>query len=209
MGTAFVTQGEQLQRLLADGSVRRSSDLRAVGIRPQAIAIALEAGLVARTATGAYYRPEAVPAPELAGLAAACSRMPRAVACLASAAQLSGLVEEIPGIVWVALPVGAHRGRPGETPQRVLRWSFAGAFDVGVVYKEICGVRVRHTGPERTIVDLVRYGRRIGGPEPGILAARSYVAAGGAMEDVLAVAGELTVPIGTVRILQTLMAAFA
>ena len=195
--------------MLADGSVRRSSDLRAAGIRPQAIAIALEAGLVARTATGTYYRPEAVPAPELAGLAAACSRMPRAVACLASAAHLSGLVEDIPGTLWLALPVGAHEGRPGSTPQRVLRWSFAGAFDVGVVDKKICGVRVRHTGPERTIVDLVRYGRRVGGPEPGILAARRYVATGGAMEDVVAMAAALEVPGGTVRVLETLVTAFA
>lgn len=151
-----MTQQEQLQSLLADGSVRRASALRAAGIRPQAVANALSAGLIARSATGAYYKPGTGSAPELVGLAAACSRMPQAVVCLMSAAYLCDLVDRPPETIWLAPPVGAHEAKEGETPQRVVRWSYPGALEVGVVDKEICGVRVRHTGgpgPSSTCCD--------------------------------------------------------
>ncbi|MCQ8278880.1 hypothetical protein NFI95_10515 [Acetobacteraceae bacterium KSS8] len=54
-----MTQREALLRLLADGSVRRAVDLRAAGIRPQAIADALKDGLVQKAAVGSYVLPGA------------------------------------------------------------------------------------------------------------------------------------------------------
>ncbi len=147
-----MTQQEQLQSLLADGSVRRASTLRAAGIRPQAVANSLSAGLIARSATGAYYRPGIRVAPELVGSAAACSRMPRGVVCLMSAAYLCDLIDRLPEALWSAVPVGAHGAKEGETPQPIVRWSYPGALEVGFVDKEVCGARVRHTGAARTVV---------------------------------------------------------
>ena len=202
-----MTQQEQLQSLLADGSVRRASALRAAGIRPQAVANALSAGLIARSATGAYYRPGTRSAPELIGLAAACSRMPRGVVCLMSAAYLCGLIDRPPEAIWLALPIGAHGAKEGQTPQRIVRWSYPGALEVGVVDKEVCGVRVRHTGAARTVVDLLRYRRWLEDADVGILAARRFVQGGGMVDELLDVAEAVDVPREVARVLMTLEAA--
>ena len=199
-----MTQGEELLRLLADGSVRRAVDLRAAGIRSQAIANALEGGLIQRAAIGSYFRPEAVDDPVMVDLAATCQRMPRAVVCLMSAAHLCGLIECAPARAWLALPVGAHGGRPGTSGPRILRWSFEGASDVDVVERDICGVRIRHTGPNRTIIDLMRYGARWGEPTAGILAARAFVAAGGNLADVARVAEAVNAPKAVLDAVRTL-----
>ena len=198
-----MTQQEQLQSLLADGSVRRASALRAAGIRPQAVANALSAGLIARSATGAYYKPGTGTAPELVGLAAACSRMPQAVVCLMSAAYLCDLVDRLPEAIWVALPVGTHGAKEGETPQRIVRWSYPGALEVGIVDKEICGVRVRHTGAARTVVDLMRYRRRLEDSDEGILAARRFVERIGTVDELLDVAEAIDVPREVKQVLRT------
>lgn len=190
--------------LLADGSVRRSSALQAAGVRPQAIADALAAGRIARSASGAYYLPGACPTPELAGLAAACSRMPKGVACLLSAAYLCGLVDYLARPIWMALPLQVHEAKAGEIPQRVLRWSYAGAFETGIQEREICGTLIRYTGAPRTILDLIRYARHLSGPDIGIGAARRYVSTGGTFDDVLAIASQLKPPKEAERILTVL-----
>ena len=204
-----MTQQEQLQSLLADGSVRRASALRAVGIRPQAVANALSAGLIARSATGAYYRPGTGSAPELVGLAAACSRMPKAVVCLMSAAYLCDLIDRPPEAVWIAVPVGAHGAKEGETPQRIVRWSYPGALEVGVVDKEVCGVRVRHTGAARTVVDLLRYRRWLEDADFGVLVARRFVEGGGTVDELFDVAEAVDVPREVSCVLRTLGAALS
>lgn len=204
-----MTQGEELLRLLADGSVRRAVDLRAAGIRAQAIANALEGGLIRKAGTGVYFKTDAIEDPGMVSLATACLKMPRAVVCLMSAAHLCGLVDGAPARAWLALPVGAHGGRPRRSGPRILRWSFEGASDVDVVEKDICGVRVRHTGPKRTIIDLIRYGARWGEPTAGILAARKFVAAGGDLDDVVPVAEAVNAPKATLHAVRTLALALS
>ena len=199
-----MTQQEQLQSLLADGSVRRSSALRAAGIRPQAVANALSAGLIARSASGAYYRPGIGVAPELVGLAAACSRMPKAAVCLMSAAYLCDLVDRPPETIWIAIPVGAHGAKEGEIPQRIVRWSYPGAFEVGIVDKEICGIRIRHTGAARTVVDLLRYRRWLEDADVGVLAATRFIRESGTVDELFDVAEAIRAPTAAMRALETL-----
>lgn len=194
--------------LLADGSVRRSSALMAAGISPHAIASALKAGRVARSATGAYYLPGACPTPELAALAAAGARMRRGVACLGTAAYLCGLTEELVAPIWMALPLRAHEAKAGDVAVRALRWSYEGAFERGLEEQTVCGTLVRHTGAGRTILDLIRYARLLGGPEFGIAAARKFVAAGGDFADVLGLADEMKPPKEAMRVLSVLGGAF-
>ena len=195
--------------LLSDGSVRRPKALREAGIRPQAIADALRAGQVAKTQGGAYFLPGAEPRRDLVDLAGACTRMPRAVVCLLSAARLSGLADEAPPKIWLALPQGVHATTVGDTPRRVLRWSYDGAFEVGVIEDEVCGVTLRRTNTVRTVVDLFRYSKHLGGIAPGIHAARRYVANGGRATDFLVVAQTLQVPSSTMRELQVAAAAMS
>ncbi len=128
------SQWDDLQRELEGGVVRRSSQLIAAGVCPAVIADALRHGRIAKAAPGAYYLPQ----PDVLGwemaVAAACSRMPRAVACLLTAAQLHELVParaaEAP--LWFGLSPSDHAGKAGGVPYRILRWSWRGAGEVGV-----------------------------------------------------------------------------
>ncbi len=92
-------------------------------------------------------------------------------------------------------------------PHRLLRWSYEGAFEVGVVAREICGVAVRCTGPARTVVDLLRYGRHLeGGDAVGFSAARRFAAEGGGVDELLLVADTLAVPRAVRRTVATVAA---
>lgn len=209
--TPRVTQRDEIRLLLADGSVRRASALRAAGIRPQAIADALTAGLIARTAVGTYYVPGASSEPDLVDLAAAVAGMPRAIVCLTSAAGLCGLDGSASLKLWLALPVGAHPAKSGKMPRQLLRWSHSGAFEVGIATKEICGVAVRYTDAARTVVDLLRYRRHFsdaGGIEVGVRAVRRFIADGGQPSTLLQMAEVLRASKKTRQAISTLSAAF-
>jgi hypothetical protein len=133
--------------------------------------------------------------------------MPRAVACLLSAAYLSKLLDDPPPDIWLVLPLGTHAAKPGKTPQRIFRWSYEGALDAGIFEGELCGVRFRHTGPARTVVDLIRYARHVGGADPGIRAAKRFVAAGGDIDEVRVISKCVGAPRDTVRVLAMLTTA--
>jgi hypothetical protein len=184
----------------------RSSAVQAGGIRSKSTAEALEGGTIARSADATFHLADASPTAELAALASAGARMRKGVACLVSAAYLCGLTDQLRRPIWIALPLRMHEARPGEVPQRVLRWSFSGAFDTGIEESEVCGTLIRHTGAARTILDLIRYARHLRGPEIGIEAARRYVADGRSFEDVLAMASQLKPPKEAVGILSVLAA---
>jgi hypothetical protein len=197
--SAAVGQHALLQQLLSDGSVRRSAYLLAAGVRAQALADAVRAGIVVRAAPGAYHLPvNRQPSTRLA-IAVACARSPRATVCLLSAAYLCSLVDDPPAATWLALPVGAHAPKQGQMPEQILRWSYAGAFEAGVVTDEICGVHLRRTDAPRTIVDLLRYARHLGGEDAGMQAGARYVRQGGDPAAVLEVAGRLATPATTMR----------
>jgi hypothetical protein len=121
-------------------------------------------------------------------------RAPRAVLCLTTAAYLCGLTDAAPSQFWLALPQGANTVKVGDGEHRWIRWSFAGAFTVGISEAEVDGVRVRWTEPSRTVVDLVRYSRHLRSLRPGVEAARRYVKAGGHPDDLLDVAAKVGVP---------------
>ncbi|WP_419898638.1 type IV toxin-antitoxin system AbiEi family antitoxin domain-containing protein [Roseomonas sp. USHLN139] len=199
-----MTQQQQLQDLLADGSVWRSSMLRSRGIRPQAIADALAAGHVAQVSRGFYYRPDSGVAHEFASLIAACGRMSQGLACLLSAAHLAGLSSQPPKQPWIALPPGVHGSSACGQSGRLLRWSYEGAFEIGVEERRIGGTVIRYTGPARTLIDLVRYGRHMDGLATAAEAARSFVTGGGMFAEVVIIAEKLRVPDDTLRRLEAL-----
>lgn len=145
--------------------------------------------------------------PHVSELAAACGRLPRVVVCLQSAAFLHGLLDEAPARLWFAVPQGSGLVRKAEPAWHMVHWSNADAFKVGIVADDRFGPPIRRTGFPRTVIDLVRYTRYLHGPQPGIKAARRYVAGGGNVSDLIAMAGLLRVPAGTMRKLKMLAAA--
>jgi len=189
-----MTQQDEIRLLLAGGVVKRASELRAAGIRPQAIADALRMGSITRTAAGAYYAREEGSVVEDIGLATAATKMPKAVACLMTAAYLCGLVDRPPAEIWLALPVGAYAAKQGTIPCRIRRWYSSEAFTQGIGTKDVHGVQVRHTAPARTVFDLLRDGSRLGLADAGVLAARRFVQDGGSIAEVISFAEVLKMP---------------
>lgn len=194
-----VSQHDLLRQMLSDGSVRRSAYLLAAGVRAQALADAARDGIVVRAAPGAYHLPvSGMPSPRLA-IAVACARSSRATVCMLSAAWLCGLLDEPPAMTWLALPVGAHAPKQGDLPERILRWSYVGALEEGVVADEVCGVPLQRTDAPRTVVDLFRYARYLGEDDAGPDAGARYVRRGGDPASVIETAKRLATPASTMR----------
>ena len=187
-------QWESLRGALEGGMVRRSSELIAAGIRPAAIADALRRGRIARLAPGAYHLPDNGADGWEAALAAACSKTPRAIACMATAGRLNGLLDPGKGPIWLALSASAHPGTAGAFPRRILRWTRAGAMDIGVGELRLRGVTVRATNPARTVVDLFRFSRLLEDDAAPIAAARRLAERPGQLQDALEIASRLEVP---------------
>jgi predicted transcriptional regulator of viral defense system len=200
-----VTQRALIRHLLSDGKVWRSASLLAAGVQAQAIADALEAGVINRVAPGAYHLASATAPSSLVAVAAACSRAPRSVICLTTAAYLCGLLDDAPTTTWVALPAGARVPKRGSTNEQVVHWSYRGAFEVGLDTGEICGVEVRWTGPARTVVDLLRYARYVGGEDTARRVGQRFLERGGKPSTILATASALATPAKTLRSLDAVV----
>ena len=106
---------------------------------------------------------------------------------------------------WVAIPAPSHGVRLGELPHRLLRWSFPGAFEVGVASSVIGGVAVTHTGPARTVIDLIRYARHVRLQHAGVLAGRKLASGGGDLFELLDVARRTRAPAETLRTVEILV----
>jgi len=196
-------QRDLIRCLLSDGSVRRSSALLAEGVQPQALADALDAAVIVRSAPGVYHLADLDTPPALLAIATASVRAPRAVVCLTTAAYVGGLLEDAPSTTWIALPLGSRTPQQDGGNEQVVRWSYRGALEVGLTRETICGVEVTLTDPARTVVDLFRYARYVGGEETAIRAGTGFLRRGGDPAAILATADILTTPAGTMRRLMT------
>ena len=134
-----------------------------------------------------------------------CSRMPRAVICLTSAAYLSGLLDDEPGATWIAIPAPSHGARLEQVPHRLLRWSFPGAFETGLAKMSVDGVVVNCTGPARTVVDLIRYARHVRLRHAGVLAGRRLASLGGDLRELVEIARRTNAPAETLRTVEILV----
>lgn len=107
---------------------------------------------------------------------AVCARAPRGMICLNSALAYWDLSDEIPPVVHLAMPKGAHRPRIDYPPTTVHVFA-AETFDVGrldVVHGE--RERFAITSRERAVLDAYRL-RRLIGPDVANEALRRYLRA--------------------------------
>ncbi|PZR12910.1 MAG: hypothetical protein DI532_12125 [Azospirillum brasilense] len=116
------------------------------------------------------------------------------VVCMVSAARLQDLLPGLSGPLWLGVPLHTHFPRRDPADLRVLHWSNRPAFEVGIEQAVFCDVTIAVTSRERTIVDLVRYGRRVGGSATAARCLRAYVAAGGSREAVWGMADAMRMP---------------
>ena len=133
------------------------------------------------------------------------SRVRGAVVCMHTAARLHGLLAGASRTLWLGAPLRVHVPRRDRADLRVIRWSNGQAFEVGVEEISFPESAVRCTSPERTLVDLVRYGRHAGGTTTAVRCARAYFEAGGTEASVGAVADALRISRPARVILETLL----
>lgn len=133
------------------------------------------------------------------------SRVRGAVVCMHTAARLHGLVAGGSSALWLGAPLRVHVPRRDRADLRVIRWSNHQAFEVGVEEISFSECAIRCTTPERTLIDLVRYGRHAGGTTTAVRYARAYFDAGGTEASVRAVADALRISRPARVILETLL----
>lgn len=91
-------------------------------------------------------------------------RAPRAIVCCISAAVIHDLTDELPTSVQIAVPKRSHTPEIAYPPVTVFRFEEA-TFELGLTAFEAGpGERVRAYDAARTVVDLMRFRRRLGEP---------------------------------------------
>lgn len=136
-----------------------------LGVSPGAMARMEREGVLERIVPGIYIGAGQQQHP-LVEAAAWTKRHPHAVVCLLSAAAHHGLTDAFARGTWLYVPKGASPPRSKYSPVHVVQaapWLIDPGYDDenGVVTERIHGVDVRLTGPDRTVIDLWRYPRKV------------------------------------------------
>jgi len=146
----------------ASDRLLRADDL---AVQPSAMSRMERAGVLERIIPGVYVGVTHRRHP-LAEAAAWTRRHPTAVACLLTAAVYHGLADAFPGGTWLYVPLGCSPPRSRVVRVRVVQTAerFVDPVldeDNGIDTVQAHGVGVRITGPDRTVLDLWRYPRRV------------------------------------------------
>lgn len=174
-----------------------TGDARRAGLPFRDLYRARDEHLLVELSRGVFRRADA-PAATYPDLLAVAHRSPRAVVCLLSAGSLDDLTDEVPAAVQIAVPRGTWPPKIGYPPVEVFAFD-AATFELGLDAVEAApGEMVRVYSPGRTVVDLMRFRRRIG-ESVAQVALRRYVTSPGAkVGELLELARSLDV-LGPVR----------
>jgi predicted transcriptional regulator of viral defense system len=143
------------------GGTVTSAELIASGARWEDLYRLRDLGVLVEISRGVYRIVDA-PATAHLDLVAVCRRAPAAMACLNSAASFWDLTDEMPDVVHLAVPRGAHRPRVAYPPTRVHIFASA-TFSLGRIEQEVeSGETIAISSRERTVVDLMRLRSRVG-----------------------------------------------
>lgn len=164
--TTFVhdlTEHESIRRGAASSS--RLLTAAELGVHPSAMARLEHEGVVRRVIPGIYVGAHH-PAHPLIEAAAWTLKHPRAVVGLLTAAVYHELTDAFARGTWLFVPLGASPPRSRVTNvhvvQTVPRWVDPDRdVENGIFSLIVHGVELRLTGPDRTVVDLWRYPRKI------------------------------------------------
>lgn len=137
-------------------------------------------------------------------LRSALAAHPSGIVCMLSAAYLHGLLTAEPHDTWLLLPRSANPSSGHEAHLRRMSWRSGTLDGFGVVEAVILGVRCRISDPARTVIDLLRFSRLLGGEETGFAAARRFLAKGGTCADLRASAMAVRAPPSVARIIRFL-----
>ena len=140
--------------------VVRPRDLAGRGVPRTTLAKLVAEGVLERRSRGVYVLADA-DVTEHHDLAQVCKRVPHGVVCLLSALRFHRLTTQAPHEVWLGIDRKARLPKLDHPPLRVVRFSGAG-LTAGVNEHTVEGVRVRATGPARTVADCFAYRNTVG-----------------------------------------------
>ncbi len=122
-----------------------------------------DTGAVLELSRGVFRRSDA-PATAHLDVLAAFLRAPRAVVCLLSALEIHELTDEVTSVVQLAIPRDSASPHITYPPVQVVRFA-RDTFELGVEHIEVApGEKVRVYDAARSIVDVMRFRRRLGEP---------------------------------------------
>lgn len=118
-----------------------------------------DAGTIDELSRGVF-RLASAPPIELLDVVAVLARAPKAITCLATAASIWELTDEIPRTVHIAVARGAHRPRI-DWPSTTVHVFKAETIDVGRETLDLSTTEsIAIYSPERTVVDIIRLAHR-------------------------------------------------
>lgn len=136
---------------------------RSCGVHPRDLYTWRDTGIVIEMSRGVFRRADAPLAPYPDALAVA-HRSSRAIVCCVSAAVVHELTDEMPAATQIAVPKRSHAPRIVYPPVTVFRFEER-TFAVGLSAFEAAPREwVRVYDAARTVVDLMRFRRRLGAP---------------------------------------------
>lgn len=136
---------------------------RTLGVHPRDLYGWRDEGRIVELSRGVFRRGDAPPASYPDALAVAY-RSPRAIVCCVSAATVHELTDEMPPSVQIAVPKRSHAPRIDYPPVTVFRF-VESTFELGLSsFDAGPGESVRIYDAARTVVDLMRFRRRLGEP---------------------------------------------
>lgn len=136
---------------------------RAHGVHPRDLYAWRDDGLIIELSRGVFRRADAPPA-SYPDMIAVAHRVPRAIVCCISAAVIHDLTDEMPASVQIAVTKRSHTPVITYPSVTVFRFDEA-TFELGLTSFEAGpGEPVRIYDPARTVVDLMRFRRRLGEP---------------------------------------------
>lgn len=155
------TKMTALLRLARRGPFRARA-LEAAGIPRAYLARLLQRGELQRIDRGLYVVPDVDPDElEVAAMAAALARVPRATLCLRTAAYLYGLTRRAPDSVW--LMIGTHDRRPSIVEPRTECVRAKGRARTHGIERAMTRFGpLRLTSEAKTVADCFRYRQRVG-----------------------------------------------
>jgi len=136
---------------------------RAHGVHPRDLYAWRDGGQVIELSRGVFRRADAPPA-SYPDMIAVAHRAPRAIVCCISAAAIHDLTDEMPALVQIAVRKRSHTPVITYPPVMVFRFDEA-SFELGLTSFEAGpGEPVRIYDAARTVVDLMRFRKRLGEP---------------------------------------------
>lgn len=138
-----------------------SEGSRVRGVHPRDLYAWRDSGQIIELSRGVFRRADAPPA-SYPDMIAVAHRSPRAVVCCISAAAIHDLTDEMPASTQIAVPTKSHTPVIAYPPVKVFRFGEA-SFELGLTSFEAGpGEPVRIYDRARTVVDLMRFRKRLG-----------------------------------------------